>query len=94
MVKRYIQYTAVQCCVMLYTQAERGLLSSEKDDEKRRRRKRTTHNKDSSSVLSGVFALAFDKEPHTAHEYARPLSRTFRLSLNCERESRTEDLSV
>ena len=23
----YIQYTAVQCCVMLYTQAERGLLS-------------------------------------------------------------------
>ena len=24
----YIQYTAVQCCVMLYTQAERGLLSS------------------------------------------------------------------
>ena len=23
----YIQYTAVQCCVLLYTQAERGLLS-------------------------------------------------------------------
>ena len=63
--------------------------------KKNGRRKRTTHNNnDSSSVLSGVFALAFDKEPHTAHEYARPLSRTFRLSLNCERESRTEDLSV
>ena len=24
----YIQYTAVQCCVLLYTQAQRGLLST------------------------------------------------------------------